>query len=81
MSVTTPPTRTFCGDPALATGAAFAVVAVTVTVAGALLTLPSLTVKPATKLPAMSGVNVGVAVVAPARVAVLPTGLAVKVHE
>jgi hypothetical protein len=71
---------TFCAVPALATGAAFATDAFTVTVDAVLLTFPSLTTSDATYAPAISAMNVGIADVVLLNVAELPAGLLVNVQ-
>ena len=64
--------------PALATGALLIVVMVKV--AGRLSPVPSLTIKLTSYVPALSGVNVGLAAVELLRVAVLPNGLVTRDH-
>src|SRR4249920_3495174 len=59
--VTVIPVSTLCTLPAFATGAAFAVAAVTVTLAALLFSAPSLTTRFATYEPGISATNVGLA--------------------
>jgi hypothetical protein len=78
FSVTTDPVETFWSGPAFATGAEFAVAAVTVTVSAALFTVPSLTTRLSTYAPSLSAVNWGLTAVALDSVAVLLAGLDVN---
>ena len=80
LRVTVDPVVTLCAVPAFAAGAVFETLAVIVTVAGVLLTLPSLTTRLATYVPAASAAKVGTAEVAPAKAAALPAGLALSVQ-
>ncbi len=74
--VTVAATKTLWSGPALAMGAEFSVVIVTVS--GAESTEPSLTTSWTSYDPDTSAMNVGWSLVAPERVAVLPAGLETK---
>ena len=78
--VTTAAVDTLCAAPALATGAELALEAMTVTTAVGLRSLPSLTTKLATYVPATSGVKVGFGEVVEDKAAVLLLGLDIKDH-
>ena len=71
---------TLCAEPALATGAELEAEAMTVTTAVGLRSLPSLTTKLATYVPATSGVKVGFGEVVEDKAAVLLLGLDIKYH-
>ena len=61
-------------------GSELADATVTVTAAAVLSTLPSFTMSDATKVPATSALNVGLALVVEESVAVLPVGLVINTH-
>ena len=73
--VTVSPVATFWSTPALATGG---VLAVMITVSGALSTVPSLTTNWASYVPARSATKEGLAVLPPDRAAVLVAGTVVS---
>src|SRR4030065_1077700 len=78
--VTTVPSGTVWSGPALAAGGWLPPGVVMVTVSGALLTIPSLTVNWATYWPATSATKLAIMVVAFERAALLPVGFTVKAH-
>src|SRR5205823_12642732 len=78
-SVMVVPTKPVWSDPALATGLELRVLIVTV--AGALLAIPSFTISRATYVPKTSMTNVGCTAVGSERVAVLPGGRVVSAHR
>ena len=78
--VTTAAVDTLCAAPALATGAELALEAMTVTTAVGLRSLPSLTTKLATYVPATSGVKVGFGEVVEDKTALLLLGLEINDH-
>ena len=78
--VTTEATDTLCAEPALATGAELDAEAMTVTTAVRLRSLPSLTTRLATYVPATSGVKVGLGEVVEDKAALLLLGLEINDH-
>lgn len=78
---TSAPGETVCVLPARAMGAEFEAEAVTTRRLAGLVLTPSLTVSASSYLPATSGVKLGRAVAAPARVARLPAGFETRVQE
>ena len=78
--VTAVPTVTFWLEPALAIGSALAVDTLTVVATAGLSTLPSFTMREATKVPATSALNVGFDVVMEDNTAELPVGLVMSAH-